>query len=369
MPRYWTINGRFLSQSVFTGVQRYAREILNAIDDLLSAGHPLGENLVLEVLVPPSELIMPRFVNIPVRRVGHFTGHLWEQLSMPLHASGGILSLCNTSTVLRRKQIVCIHDVNTLIVPQSYSWAFRTFYRITLPILGRVASLVATVSNYSAEQIIKQRWATPDKLVVIPNGYEHVRRWTPRHSAATKAVASLSTVVLLGSLAPHKNINLLLHSSRELASYGLKLAIVGDVDSKVFSRVNLGPEASNVEYVGGISDDELAALLKDSLCLAFPSLAEGFGLPPLEAMALGCPIVVSDRTSLPEVSGAAALYASAENPNEWLECFLNLRNDESMRQRQIALGLVRAEHFLWRTSAELYLRAMARVDGIEPIGN
>ena len=363
VPRYWTINGRFLTQGV-TGVQRYAREIVNALDDLLAEGHPLGHQLNLELLAPVSDVAMPQLKSIGTRRAGPLAGHLWEQLSLPVHARGGILSLCNTSTILRRRQIVCIHDVNTMMFPQSYSRVFRALYRIALPAIGRNALLVATVSNYSADQIKRLGWAAASKLRIMPDGYEHVRRWAPRHSSITKAVAGLDTIVVLGSLAPHKNINLLLRSAQELASHGLKIAVVGDLDRKVFHRAKVEARSDGVVWLGGISDDELAALLKDSLCLAFPSLAEGFGLPPLEAMALGCPVVVSDRASLPEVCGEAALYASADDSQEWLKCFLALRNDQGLRDRQIEKGLARVGRYQWRTSAQLYLQAMAYIDAI-----
>jgi glycosyltransferase involved in cell wall biosynthesis len=365
MPRYWTINGRFLTQSV-TGVQRYAREIVSAIDDLLTAGHPLGNELHLELLTPVSDVAMPRLRSIETRQVGPAAGHLWEQITLPFCARGGILSLCNTSTILRRRQIVCIHDVNTIMFPQSYSFAFRTLYRVALPLLAHTAKLVATVSHYSADQIANLGWSTANKLRIMPDGHEHVRRWTPQHSLITDMAAGPGTIVLLGSLAPHKNISLLLASAGELAAHGFKIAVVGGLDRKVFYCCGeLEEESNGITWLGSVSDDALAALLKDSLCLAFPSLAEGFGLPPLEAMALGCPVVVSDRSSLPEVCGEAALYASAEDSREWLKCFLALRDDRVLRDRQIAKGLTQVKRYQWQTTARLYLEAMASIDGID----
>jgi glycosyltransferase involved in cell wall biosynthesis len=361
MTRLWTINGRFFTQRV-TGVQRYAREIVGALDDLLAEGDPLGDNLELELIAPTSACALPKFKSIATRRAGRLTGHLWDQLALPLYARGGILSLCNTGTLIKKRQIVCIHDANIVLFPQSYSFAFRTLYHIVLPSVGRRSSLATTVSKYSAEQLTRLRWVDPSKLMIMPNGFEHVSRWTPRHSPVTKAVAGLDTIVLLGSVVPHKNVDLLLRLAKRLASCGLKLVVVGGTNRKVFHQTELKTEIDGVVWLGSISDDELAALLQDCLCLAFPSLAEGFGLPPLEAMALGCPVIVSDRTSLPEVGGDAVLYASAEDADQWLECFLALRRDQGLRQRQIAKGLARIDRFRWRASARLYLQAMSRVD-------
>src|SRR5215469_9718881 len=112
MRREWTINGRFLTQKI-TGVQRYAREIVAAIDALMVEGHPLARELDLEILVPSSHQgSLPEFQRIRSRAVGGLSGHLWEQLTLVRHARGGILNLCNTAPVSRRKQIVCIHDLN-----------------------------------------------------------------------------------------------------------------------------------------------------------------------------------------------------------------------------------------------------------------
>jgi glycosyltransferase involved in cell wall biosynthesis len=361
MTRRWTINGRFLTQRV-TGVQRYAREIVSALDDLLAEGNPLGDGLNLELVAPGAASELPQFRSIAVRRAGRLTGHLWDQVNLPLYAPGGILSLCNTGTLIRKKQIVCIHDINTILFPESYSFSFRTLYRFALPAIGHRSSFAVTVSKYSAEQLTRLRWVSPDRLLIMPNGYEHVKRWTARHSPSTKAVAGLGTIVLLGSVVPHKNVNLLLRSAKKLASHGLKLAVVGGINRKVFHGAELEAGADGVVWLGSISDDELAALLQECLCLAFPSLGEGFGLPPLEAMALGCPVVVSDRTSLPEVGGDAVLYASADDPDQWLERFLALRADQGLRERQVARGKNRVDRFQWRVSAQLYLEAMARVD-------
>jgi glycosyltransferase involved in cell wall biosynthesis len=361
MRRRWTINGRFLTQKI-TGVQRYAHEIVGALDDLLTSGDPLTNQLDLELLVPPSCAFMPDLKSIKTKIAGPGGGHLWEQLVLPLHARGGIVSLCNTSTLLRRRQIVCIHDVNTMTVPQSYTFAFRALYGLMLPIIGRFACVVATVSEYSAGQIAKFGVAPARKLTVIPDGYEHVRRWNPRHSSRTRAAAGPNSIIVMGSFAPHKNVSLLLNSLDKLTSHRFRIVVVGGFDHRVFQGA-ADQDLKGVIRLSGVSDDEFAALLKDSLCLAFPSIAEGFGLPPLEAMALGCPVVVSDRTSLPEICGDAALYAPAEDAAAWLKCFLDLQNDHSLRNRQIARGLDRVKRYQWRTSAQLYLRAMAAIDG------
>ncbi|MDT3685399.1 MAG: glycosyltransferase family 1 protein [Pseudorhodoplanes sp.] len=362
MRRHWSINGRFLTQSL-TGVQRYAHEILHALDALLNQGHPLTRDLEIELLVPPGTAVPPLHA-IHHRSVGRVNGHLWEQTVLPYQTRGALISLCNTGPLSQRKHIVCIHDLNTRTCPHSYSPRFRAVYRILLPLLGRSATTIGTVSFHSASELIRYQICDREKIRLMPNGYEHTLRWTPRHSESTRAAAGRNTIVILGNPAPHKNIALIIGIANRLESAGLRIAVVGLGNSRVFNAGAFDPDADNIMWLGRLSDNELGALLLDSLCLAFPSFVEGFGLPPLEAMALGCPVVVSNRASLPEICGKAALYASPTNADDWFHHFVRLRADEHLRAALIKNGRERAPLFSWQKSAEKYLIAMARLDGI-----
>jgi glycosyltransferase involved in cell wall biosynthesis len=364
VSRIWTINGRFLTQKV-TGVQRYAHEILAALDAHLDERHPLARDLSLELLVPAGNVPMPPFRHLSVRTAGGPSGHFWEQFTLPLRARGGILSLCNTSTVFQARQIVCVHDLNTFTFPQSYSFAFRSLYRVLIPCLLKTAAAAVTVSHYSADEMARRRLAERGRLSVIPDGHEHVRRWGQRETKANSMAVDEATIVLIGSPAPHKNIDLVLQLAPTLAAHGLKIAVVGRLDARVYQRGGARSAAENIIWVGAVSDDQLMMLYRNCLCLAFPSRAEGFGLPPLEAMALGCPVVSANCASMPEVCGDAALYASPDNPDEWLRAFLALRTDKGLRDDLIQKGIGRARRFSWRRSAELYLELMASLDGVD----
>jgi hypothetical protein len=222
---------------------------------------------------------------------------------------------------------------------------------------------VTTVSRFSAAQLVRLGICGPDKILVIPNGHEHTLRYTPRHTAATRAAAGRDTIVLLGSLAPHKNVGAILSMAGELAAIGLRIAIVGSSDPRIFQKGGAPPPAAaaNVLWLGPLEGDALAALLQDSLCLAFPSLAEGFGLPPLEAMALGCPVVASDRASLPEICGSAALFAAeADLPPGSGISQPGERRAAASRSR--GAGKIAGGGFRWSDSAVAYLEAMARID-------
>ena len=364
MGRRWTINGRFLSQPT-TGVQRYAREIVNSLDALIAERAPLARGIEVQLHCPPGSDEIP-LASIVRREVGSAGGHVWEQTQLPSSLNGsGLLSLCNTGPLLSRKHIVCIHDANVWNAPQSYSFAFRSLYRTLLPGLGKTARSISTVSGYSLGELVGRRVIPAQRSFVAPNGHEHVLRWTPGHSPATQRAASPETIVLIGSAAPHKNVDLILNMADRLAENGFRIAIVGMSDSRVF-RSGLSPtQAQHVHWLGRISDSELAALLGDSLCLAFPSLTEGFGLPALEAMAIGCPVVVSDRASLPEVCGDAALFAPPDDPEAWFARFTELRSSLALQLRMVARGKERALKYSWRETAMRYLEAMAAADGVE----
>ena len=364
MARHWTINGRFLSQPT-TGVQRYAREIVRSLDALIAEREPLTRGLELRLDCPPDSSEIP-LNSIERCEIGSTGGHLWEQtqLATSLHGSG-LLSLCNTGPLLSRKHIVCIHDANVWNAPQSYSLGFRASYKALLPLLGKTACNISTVSNFSLGELVRRDIVPSRRAFVAPNGHEHVLQWKPEHSSATRLAASRETIVMIGSAAPHKNVDLILGMADRLGKAGLKIAVVGMSDSHIFKTGSARAEARNIHWLGRISDNELAALLMDSLCLAFPSLTEGFGLPVVEAMALGCPVVVSERASLPEVCGNAALYAAADNPQAWFDRFMGLHNSKALRLQLTVKGKARASAYSWRASALRYLHAMAVADGVD----
>ncbi|MER8658946.1 glycosyltransferase family 1 protein [Mesorhizobium sp. M0847] len=365
MARQWTINGRFLSQPT-TGVQRYAGEIVRALDALFAEQAPLTRGLELRLHCPPGSSDIA-INSIERCEIGSRGGHLWEQTRLAASLrGGGLLSLCNTGPLLSRKHIVCIHDANVWNAPQSYSLRFRTSYKALLPCLGKTACSISTVSNFSLGELVRLGIVPERRAFVAPNGHEHVFRWKPEHSAATRLAASRETIVMIGGAAPHKNVKLILDMAERLGKAGLKIAVVGMSDSDIFKTGSARAEAQNIHWLGRISDNELAALLMDSLCLAFPSLTEGFGLPVVEAMALGCPVVVSERASLPEVCRNAALYAAANDPQAWFDRFMGLRNSKALRVQFMGKGKARALAYSWRASALSYLQAMALADGIDP---
>jgi glycosyltransferase involved in cell wall biosynthesis len=344
----FVINGRFYSQPT-TGVQRYAREITLALDGLLRDAN--GRGLIL---APDNAAAIAPLQTIDVQRVGPLDGHVWEQLVLPLRAEMPILNLCNTAPAATARQIVCMHDANVFIEPGSYSLAFRQVYHALLPWLARRATTLTSVSKASALQLAAHLPVAARDIVVLPNGHEHVFRWNAAASRLAGHVgARRPFVLLLGSRAKHKNAGLILDQADALDALGLDLVVAGG-GAGIFSKAVL-LDRPNVAMLGVVSDDDLAFLYSRAHCLAFPSLTEGFGLPIVEAMALGCPVIASDRASMPEVCGSAALLAAPDDVAAWHAHFVALTGSATLADDLRGRGREQVRRFSWTESARGYL--------------
>jgi glycosyltransferase involved in cell wall biosynthesis len=356
----WSINGRFLTQRM-TGVQRYAYEIVTALDGLLAQNRDAAAALAMRLIVPPGIEAAPPLAKIEIRRTRFGSGHAWDQFILPLHEGTGLLSLGNFGPVFARRHIVCIHDANTFILPESYSRSFGLAYRTLLPWVGRRARRVATVSRFSADMLVKYGVCGREKIFIAPNGHEHVLRWDARR-ARLPLIASLKRpyILLLGSSAKHKNVDVILGQAQALDDAGIDVIVVGGTSS-IFAAREGTAERSNVHHAGFVGDDELAALYEKALCLVFPSKTEGFGIPPLEAMTKGCPVISSNAASLVEVGGDAVIYIDPDDGARWREAIIGLSADANLRASLAAKGRQRAALFSWTRSAEFYLDEILRL--------
>jgi glycosyltransferase involved in cell wall biosynthesis len=354
----WAINGRFLTQRI-TGVQRYAVEIVAALDEILTEQ---GAGAApMRLILPPGVEATPALKSVGVEQTGFGAGHVWDQLVLPLHAGSGVLSLGNFGPVLARRHIVCIHDANTFIQPESYSRAFGLAYRTLLPLIGRRARRVATVSQFSADMLVRYGVCPPEKIFIAPNGHEHALRWDAgRAGIPLLGMLKRPYVLLLGSAAKHKNIDVVLAQAQALDQAGIDIVVVGGA-SGIFSAVTPDVEGSNIHQAGYVGDDDLAALYEGALCLVFPSRTEGFGIPPLEAMTRGCPVISSNAASLMEVGGDAVAYADPDRGDHWREAIIGLSANHEMRAAMAMRGRKQAALFSWKRSARLYLDEIQRL--------
>ncbi|MGF9566547.1 glycosyltransferase [Neorhizobium sp. JUb45] len=360
----FAVNGRYLTQSP-TGVQRYAHNVLTALDGMLDAEKPVP-------LLVPEGVADPAFRAMAPKTLSSiFKGHAWEQLKLPQHASGLLLNLCNTAPVFKADQIVCIHDANVFAAPDSYSRSFRMLYKSLQPLIVRGSTRVTTVSHASARQIARYLPIEAQDIVVLPNGHEHVLGWNAEAAVSAPAIVSAIVarsrkyVFALGSSARHKNLTLMFGIAHALDALGVDLVIAGG-DAAIFSSVDVARHP-NVIMAGRVSDDDLAFFFKHALCLVFPSLNEGFGLPIVEAMALGCPVVSASCSSMVEVCGNAALLACPFDGRQWVEHIAALASSPSLVDDLRERGLRQVTNYSWNSSAEGYRELIER-PGPQPVG-
>ena len=346
------INGRFLTQEV-TGVQRYAIELVKALDRLVSEADPAVEAYSFELLAPRRELKQNLGLrSIPVRQVGRLGGHLWEQLELPYYVRKRcLLSLCNAGPLAKRNQVVTVHDAAVFANPQNFSLRFRTWYKLLLVGLGRTAARVATVSSFSKKELIRYCKMPEAKLRVTLEGGEHVLSVpTDKEILQRQALEHRPFVLAVSSLSPNKNFRAVVRAAELLGDTDFDVVVVGGTNPRIFSRSGQSLPDS-VKHTGYVSDGELRALYESAACFIYPSFYEGFGLPPLEAMSCGCPTIASGTASMPEVCGDAVLYCDPGDPADIARNIRQLMQDKSLREDMRTKGLQRAHGFSWEGCA------------------
>lgn len=358
------INGRFLAQRT-TGVQRYALETLLAIDALLATGRAQVD-FALE-LIAPAGVRTPELRRIAVRSLGTLRGHAWEQLTLARVARGRVLlNLGPTGPLFKRDQIVTIHDAAVRAVPEAYSAKFRAWYELALPILTRTAGSVVTVSEFSRGELARRYGLRAESIRVSGEGFQHALR-TPADPSilALHGLRPHSYVLAVSSVTPHKNFGVIARAMSRLGQPDFQLVVAGDNTQKIFGGVDLSSLAA-VKLVGYVSDGQLRALYENAALFVFPSLYEGFGLPPLEAMAAGCPVIASNAASMPEVCGDAAAYFEPHDDRALAARIEHLMQTPSAREALIARGRARLDAHSWEAAARVHLAALSeRVVSLE----
>jgi glycosyltransferase involved in cell wall biosynthesis len=346
------VNGKFLMQRA-TGVQRAAREWLNAVDRLL-AEDPAGRERWV-VLHPPGAPLPP-WQCIDARPVGRPGGSAlwWEQWSLPRAARAGtLLNLAGSAPWWARRQVATLHDAAVWDQPHAYTWLFRTWYRTLFRHLAKRASRLLTVSAFSRQRLAACVGQAQQRFAVIPNGADHLDAICSDSRVLVDAEPIDRRFLLaVASTNPSKNLARLVEAFGRLApSQGLRLVIVGGGNSRVFANANW-PAVEGVLRLGTVDDAALKALYCHALALIVPSLYEGFGLPPLEAMACGCPVAVARTAALPEVCGDAALYFDPLSVDDIAAVLRRLANDSGLREALCRAGRTHAAAFTWRAASQ-----------------
>lgn len=358
------INGKFL-RAPRTGVQRTAFELTRALDEIASKG---SDGKVVEdfVLSYPG----PGLADLDLKAISTISGGglppmAWEQIYFPWQTRNAFaLNMCNSGSFLTHRAVTIIHDAQVYSSPNSYSRPFRLWYKFLLPLLGRRHSHIVTVSDYSKAQLVQYGVAPAHKISVVHNGVDHILSTPSDASVLEKlGLAQEGYVLALSTTQSHKNIKILIEAFDDPSLSGLKLVLFGKATREDF-RAALGRDLGDrIVFAGKVNDSELRGLMENALCLGFPSTTEGFGLPVLEAMLLGCPSVVAPAGALPEICGSAVIYAAPGRSQEWVTAFNTLGLQPEMRRQVVEKGLVQAKAFTWANAARKLsdiLRTFAR---------
>ncbi len=249
-----------------------------------------------------------------------------------------------------------IHDLVHLRVPEESSALRRFYYRAVVRPATRKAWRILTVSEYSRADILAWSGLPPDKVQVVGNGVSPV--FVPATGGRPQRQPYLLHV---GRRAGHKNIaNLLRAFAASRSASQLRLVFTGAPDAVTLAaaaRAGVAPD--RISFAGPVSDDSLLRLYQHSIALVFPSLHEGFGLPIVEAMATGTPVITSDTSSMPEVAGEGnALLADPRDPHALAAAMDRVVEDESLWQTLSARGLARARDFDWDTVSRRVAEAL-----------
>lgn len=339
------VNARVVSQAM-GGQQRVTAEILNRLGDC-------------EAIAPAAPL-------------GGLKGHAWEQTILAWRARGKLLWSPSASGPLAlKRQVVTLHDIAFLDAPEFFSANFVRAYAALVPRLARRVDRIVTVSEFSRQRIASAFGLDPAAVEVIPNGVSaHFRRYSEDEIAATRAALNLPPryVLLQATSDRRKNLKRTLEAWRtaqESVSPDIVLAVTGNLArAHVFG--DLGPvEATpRTHLLGFVDEAHIGPLMAGAQAFLFPSIYEGFGLPIVEAMACGAPVLTSDATATGEVAGGAALLVDPLNVQEIAAGIVRLLSDAPLRERLRAAGFVRARAFDWGAAAAMYRDLFARLGAV-----
>jgi glycosyltransferase involved in cell wall biosynthesis len=352
------INGRFLAQPL-TGVQRYCRELVTSLDRLIQEEADSG--LSWRLLYPKGVAVDISLQAIRPIMTGCAHGQIWEQTALPYAARNGILvSLGNSGPLCHRRHLVVIHDASVFRTPDNYGWRYATAHRALSRLLAHTAYL-GTVSHFSRRELAALLNLESSMIDIVPNGADHVGgRASDPSILENLGLVGRKYLLCVGSLSPNKNLG------RAVAAFHLanrpwsKMVIVGGIADNVY-RQGKPHLDEHILHAGRVSDEQLIALYRNAVALVFPSVYEGFGIPPLEAMAQGCPVLASAIEPVQEVCADAATYFNPFDCGDMAAKFCLALDGGLSRKELIEKGLQRISLYSWRSSGQALRRIIDRL--------
>lgn len=361
VPSKIYINGRFLAQPL-SGVQRFAEEVVKGLDRELDRD-PSCIPFNRAILVAPRDARRRiELKNIGVIKSGSFSGHFWDQIDLARVAHDGfLLSLCNSGPVLHGRHILALHDAAVFANPDNFSFRYRVLHRNLEPVLARRSFALITVSKFSRQELSRYCGVPIEKFSIVQNGADHILSQEPDNRVIEKYnIEKGKFIFTVGNISRNKNIDLAIQALSMIGRDDLSLVVAGSEGSP-FAHSRTGARGKFLS-VGCVTDQELRALYEKALCFVFPSLYEGFGIPPLEAMLCGCPVIASRAAALPETCADAALYCDPEDPSTLADRIQELADRPKLRADLRTKGRQHASQFTWTRATSQLLDVFQRVN-------
>ena len=349
------INARFLTHKI-TGVERYAIEISKKLKRLIPE---------INFICPNRTLINKELgKELEVYKFGNFKSHLWEQVELPLYLRRKntplLINLINTGPIFYKNQLVTIHDLAFLRYPENFNFIFKKYYSFVIPKIAKKSRHIITVSKFSKNEIENLLYISGNKISIVNNAPSNFfsKNYNNSYNKYKDHVLAVS------SIDPRKNFDRIIEAFNEIVDDDIPLVIVGN-KNKVFSQKQIPPkflQNNNIHFTGYVTDQELASLYKNAKVFVYTSLYEGFGIPPLEAMASGCPVIVSDIPSLQETCKNAAYYVNPYDANEIRKGIEKIFYDDSLRNDLIQKGYQNILRFSWDYSAKKIINIIDKLN-------
>lgn len=356
-----------------TGVGHYTFELARALAD--ASPHDEFELVYPSSFPPPEEFPNQsaelstnlRLVRVPVGAVARH----WWSIGLPRYLRPSRYDLfhgTNYDVPLWQgcATVVTIHDLSLLLYPHTHEARRVRRARRRLPLMARTARSIITPTEGVRREVCARLGVGPEKVFVVPEAPRRVFRPLPfeKTSGVRRRLGVGDDYLLaVGTIEPRKNLAALVGAFVEVVrddpTRAIQLVIAGRrgwLTEELFADIAAAGVEDQIVFTGYISDEELCALYSACRAFVFPSLYEGFGLPPLEAMACGAPVIASDIASLAEITGGAARLVPPADPRLLARAVIELLDDEAARQRLAAAGRRRAAEFTWERAAEMTLK-------------
>lgn len=342
------VNAKFLGQQV-TGTQQLGIGYAKYLKEIIPEIHFVTIKEVLNTKLA-EEL---NAVSIGIKK-----NFLWEQVELYKYLKQNkqplLIDFGNTAPIWYKNKIVTILDLSSVLHPEWFSYKSRMYLSLITNAYIKNSRKIIAISNYTKKTIIDHYNIHPDLIeVAYPACPEYFDLSFNNYETGRENKYG-DYIIAVSSIDPRKNFIGLIKAFNQAQLKNLKLIIVGS-ESKVFANQNFKNAISrnkNIIFTGYLSNNDLVALYQNALFFVYPSFFEGFGIPPLEAMKCGCPTIVSNTTSLPEVCGNASLYIDPFKMDSLVEAMRNLYQSSALRSELKEKGLKQVQLFSWKKSSE-----------------